>query len=146
MTSTKKTSTAKLADGEAVINEEMAKKYKEAVKKQQAKLDETAEDKGVITAPNKPGAGGKKKSSLGGTADNEVIGSAGAERPAKATPKAGSKKATVALYSDRNVYWTGVGRIEKGYNIVPKDQAAKWLTRNHVREATPEEVASEYGA
>ncbi len=146
MTSKKETSTAKLADGEAVITEEMAEKYKKAVKKQQTKLDETAEDKGVITAPNKPGAGGKKKSSLGGATDTDVIGSAGAKTPAKPTAKAGQKKATVALYSDRNVSWNGVGKLEKGYNIVSKEQAARWLTRNHVREATPEEVASEYGA
>lgn len=107
----------------------------------------TAEDSGVITAPNKAGKGGKKKGSLGGTTDKDVIGSAGAEKTAeKPAAKAGTKKATVALYSDRNVHWTGVGKLEKGYNIVPKDQAAQWLTRNHVREATPEEVASEYGA
>ena len=105
-----------------------------------------AEDNGVITAPNKAGKGGKKKSSLGGTANNKVIGSAGAETPAKPAAKAGQKKATVALYSDRNVHWSGVGKLEKGYNIVTKEQAAKWLTRNHVREASPEEVASEYGA
>jgi len=138
---------AKLVDGEPLISKEQAESYKKTTKKKTTKkVSETAEDKGVITAPNKPGSGGKKKSSLGGTADNEVIGSAGAERPAKATPKAGPKKATVALYSDRNVSWNGVGKLEKGYNIVSKEQAARWLTRNHVREATPEEVASEYGA
>ena len=146
MTSKKETVTAKLQDGEALISEELVEKYKEAVKQGKVKLAETAEDNKVITAPNKPGAGGKKKSSFGGVNDSNVIGSAGAKTPAKPTATAGQKKATVALYSDRNVYWTGVGKLERGYNIVPKDQAAKWLTRNHVREATPEEVASEYGA
>jgi hypothetical protein len=38
-----------------------------------------------------------------------------------------------------------VGKIEKGYNIVTKAAAEKWLTRSHVREATPEELAREYG-
>ena len=52
---------------------------------------------------------------------------------------------TVALHSTKNVIWEGVGKIEKGYTIVPKAIAEKWLTRSHVREATPEEVAREYG-
>lgn len=106
----------------------------------------TAKDTGAIAAPNKAGSGGKKKSSLEGVADTEIIGSAKPAGDAKPTVKAGQKKATVALYSDRNVYWNGVGKLEKGYNIVSQEQSAKWLTRNHVREATPEEVASEYGA
>jgi hypothetical protein len=122
---------ATIPDGEPVISKEMA---------------EAAEAAGVITAPNKPGKGGKTKSSFGGVANNNVIGSAGASKPAKPAAKAGPKKATVAIYSDRNVSWSGVGTISKGYNIVEKDQAEKWLTRKHVREATPEEVASEYGA
>lgn len=145
---TEQTISAKLVDGEPLISEDQADKYKKAIAKNKTtkKVSETAEDKGVITAPNKPGSGGKKKSSLGGTTDTDVIGSAGAQTPAKPAAKAGQKKATVAIYSDRNVSWNGVGRIEKGYNIVTKEQAAKWLTRNHVREATPEEVASEYGA
>jgi hypothetical protein len=56
-----------------------------------------------------------------------------------------SKDATVALHSTKNVVWEGVGKIEKGYNIVTREAAEKWLTRSHVREATPEELAREYG-
>ena len=122
---------ATVPDGEPVISLEMAA---------------AAEAAGVITAPNKAGKGGKKKSSFGGVNNSNVIGSAGATSPAKSTVKTEKKKATVAIYSDRNVSWNGVGKISKGYNIVEKDQAEKWLTRKHVREATPEEVASEYGA
>ena len=142
----KENETAKLVDGEPLITEELVEKYKEAVAKQQLKIDESKEDNGVITAPNKAGAGDNKQPSLGGTADSNVIGSAGAKASAKPVAKSTQKKATVALYSDRNVHWSGVGKLEKGYNIVSKEQAARWLTRNHVREATPEEVASEYGA
>jgi hypothetical protein len=50
----------------------------------------------------------------------------------------------VALYSSRNVFWDGVGRVSKGYNIMTKDKADKWLTKDHTRIATPEEVAKEY--
>lgn len=51
----------------------------------------------------------------------------------------------VAVYSSRNVFWQGVGRISKGYNIMTKDKADKWLTRDHTKLATPDEVAKEYG-
>jgi hypothetical protein len=51
----------------------------------------------------------------------------------------------VAVHSTRNVYWPGVGKVSKGYNIVKRDAAEMWLTRNHIREATPEEVAREFG-
>lgn len=51
----------------------------------------------------------------------------------------------VALHSTRNVSWPGVGKISKGYNIVSSTAAESWLTRDHVRSATPEEVAREFG-
>lgn len=62
----------------------------------------------------------------------------------KAAPKK-EHKPTVALHSTKNVVWEGVGKIDKGYNIVSAAHAKEWLTRSHVREATPEEVAREYG-
>jgi hypothetical protein len=66
----------------------------------------------------------------------------------KAEPKAKKeepKADTVAIHSTRNVTWQGVGKVYFGYNIVTKEQADQWLTRNHVRLATPEEVAKEFG-
>jgi hypothetical protein len=51
----------------------------------------------------------------------------------------------VAVYSSRNVSWQGVGKVSKGYNIMTKDKAEKWLERDHTRLASPEEVAKEYG-
>jgi hypothetical protein len=148
---TKKASKAKVAksvEGEPIITKEQAKefvqKYEKMVK--EVKLKEAKEEapNGVITAPNKPGTGGKKKSSTQKTF-NGAIGSAGAER--KDHPPVQSEKSTVekvAIHSTRNVSWIGVGRVLKGYNIVSKESADKWLTRDHVRIATPEEVASEY--
>lgn len=55
-----------------------------------------------------------------------------------------AKGETVAIYSTRNVSWPGIGVIHKGYNIVTAEQAEQWLTRKHVRSATPQEVAQEY--
>lgn len=51
----------------------------------------------------------------------------------------------VAIYSDKNMHWNGIGGIVKGYNIVTKEAAEMWLTRKGIRQATPEEVASHYG-
>lgn len=54
-------------------------------------------------------------------------------------------KDLVAIYSPKNIYWSGVGKILKGYNIVERHNAEKWLTKPGIRIAPPEEVAKEYG-
>lgn len=51
----------------------------------------------------------------------------------------------VALYSKRNLHWNGVGSLEKGYNILSKEDSEKWLFRSDVRIATADEVAKFYG-
>lgn len=51
----------------------------------------------------------------------------------------------VAIYSPKNISWTGVGSINVGYNIVSREASEMWLTRKGVREATPQEVAKHYG-
>lgn len=51
----------------------------------------------------------------------------------------------IALWSDKNIRWSSVGTLEKGYNIVTKEAAEKWLTRGGIREATPKEIATYYG-
>jgi len=51
----------------------------------------------------------------------------------------------VALWSDKNIRWTGVGTLSKGYNIVTKEAAEKWLEKSGIRNASPEEVATYYG-
>jgi len=50
----------------------------------------------------------------------------------------------IALYSEKNLHWNGVGELEKGYNILSKEDSEKWLTRRDVRIATPDEVAKFY--
>lgn len=61
------------------------------------------------------------------------------------TKKVDNPKEKIAIYSDRNIHWNGVGALEKGYNIVTKEASVKWLTHKSVREATPAEVAKHYG-
>lgn len=53
--------------------------------------------------------------------------------------------AKVAIYSEKNMAWSPIGRIKKGYNVVTKGESEKWLSLKGVREATPEEVATYYG-
>ena len=51
----------------------------------------------------------------------------------------------VALFSEKNIYWEGIGRILKGYNFVESEIAEKWLGRSYIRLATPEEIKQEFG-
>ena len=83
---------------------------------------------------------------LGSVADG-VIGATTVVKaaPRKKSAKPEEKKEKVALYSTKNVTWSEVGKVYRGYNIVDKDAAEKWLTRSHIRPASPEEVAKEFG-
>jgi hypothetical protein len=66
-------------------------------------------------------------------------------KPVKKAVAKQVKEETVAIHSTRNVTWEGVGKVYRGYNIVSKSAADQWLTRSHIRIATPEEVAKEFG-
>lgn len=83
---------------------------------------------------------------VGPVADG-AIGVASTPRPAKKSAPSKKKAAqdTVALHSTKNVTWPGVGKVYTGYNVVDKDAADQWLTRSHIRVATPEEVAKAFG-
>jgi len=61
------------------------------------------------------------------------------------SPEPTVKKKTVALFSERNLNWPGVGELKNGYNIVSKEDSEKWTTQKVVRIATSEEVAAHYG-
>lgn len=97
----------------------------------------------VITAPSHPAS----EIPAVGIVENGVIGSTVRSNEA-ATPVSFANNLsgeTVAIYSTRNVNWSEVGKVYFGYNIVSKAAAEKWLTRKHIRLATPEEVAREFG-
>jgi purine nucleoside phosphorylase len=82
-----------------------------------------------------------------GSVEAGVIGATTAPKTTerKKSAKVAEPKETVALYSTKNVTWSEVGKVYRGYNIVEKANAARWLTRSHIRIATPEEVAKEFG-
>ena len=58
-----------------------------------------------------------------------------------ATP---AQQEKVAVYSERNLHWVGVGELKAGYNIITKDQAEQWISNKSVREASPEELKGAY--
>jgi len=80
-----------------------------------------------------------------GFTETGAIGSMAADGPSVvATPEVDLSE-KVAIHSTKSVRWEEVGSVSKGYNIVTKSQADKWLTRGHVRIATPEEVKRAFG-
>lgn len=74
-----------------------------------------------------------------------AIGSMAADGPKKAVKPEVNLSEKVAIHSTKSVRWEEVGAISKGYNIVTQAQADKWLTRSHVRIATPDEVKKAFG-
>ena len=100
-----------------------------------------------VIGSSRTNAKGGKKTGAVTTTKNGAIGSGPANKSpkVKATEPKETKAKTVALFSTRNVLVEGMGKITKGYNIVDEAKAEQWLKRDHVRIATPKEVAEEYG-
>jgi hypothetical protein len=123
---------AQLQDGEVLIPHPLIEQYNKAVEAQENNQDVISFDKLSIN-PNP---------SIIQNEDS-VIGSGSADKKDAASLSPAKEK--VALYSTKNVTWSGVGQVSKGYNIVTRQAAEKWSTRDHIRIATPEEVARDFG-
>lgn len=127
---------------ESIEDIEESKDEEVSVKIENVKLEEAKPQPQAILTPEpadeKPGLAYVANGVLGST---KVAKS----EPKPVVKKAAKKEDTVAIYSSRNVTWNGVGKVYTGYNIVSKSAADQWLNRDHVRLATPEEVAREYG-
>jgi hypothetical protein len=110
----------------------------------EASVTEAAETTDAITTSDF--ARGSNTAQAVGQVANGVIGVTHVERKVE-KPSTVVKKSnkTVAIHSTKNVSWSGVGKVYRGYNIVTPEQAEKWLERSHIRLATPEEVAKEFG-
>jgi hypothetical protein len=113
----------------------------EKVKIQEATV---AENNKVITGPKKVKP--VRSSNMQAKSDN-TLGSRAADNAFKKIiveekPKDDNK---VALWSNKNIRWTGIGSLSKGYNIVTKEASEKWLNKDGIRSATPEEVATYFG-
>lgn len=104
-----------------------------------------ADQNNVIGSSRTEAKGGKKSGRIYQT-NNDAIGSSSADKSPKVKATEPEKQVEkIAIYSTKNVLWQNVGEIKKGFNFMSKETADVWLTRNHVRLATPEEVAEEYG-
>jgi hypothetical protein len=113
------------------------------------RVEEVVEDNNekVITGP------AKKKTSRSSNIQKDtenVLGSKAADRALakiiveeKEEPKMVAEK--IALWSNKNIRWSDVGAVNKGYNIVTEEASEKWLSRDGIRKATPEEVATYFG-
>lgn len=69
-----------------------------------------------------------------------AIGSMAADGPAPVDAPKEVPFDKIALYSTRNVSWPEAGKVYRGLNIVSKIAADKWLSRDHIRLATPDEL------
>jgi predicted dinucleotide-utilizing enzyme len=106
------------------------------------KINNNAVAGNAITVPQP-----KEKTSIGVVGDGAMGATVVSKNDAPVTNPVAIKtksEKTVAIHSSRNVSWMGVGEVVRGYNIVSEAAAEKWLTRNHTRIATPEEVAGAY--
>jgi hypothetical protein len=142
--STETDNIATVVDGEALISLESVESFS-TVKDKIKGVPETDEEN-VIGSSRTTATGGKKKAAIG-SVENGAIGTTKIDVNKKTNQESepGIKADMVAVFSTRNVLWQGVGSISKGYNIFSKSVADQWLTRGHVRLATPQEVAEEYG-
>lgn len=70
-----------------------------------------------------------------------------AKTTSKPAKKTSAKKAPEVAYvwSDRSLYWNGVGNLSKGFNVISKSVEDKWLSKSGVRKATQEEINKEHG-
>jgi hypothetical protein len=128
-----------------------AKKIAESVPVENVSIEEmdnnsTTEDgQKVITGPKKEKPARvsnmhtKKESAISSRAADRVFA-----KPVQEETK-NDDKDKIALWSDKNLSWSGVGKISKGYNIVTKEAADKWLSKAGIRKATAQEVATYYG-
>ena len=103
---------------------------------------EVVEEK-VIVAPEPT----RDVPTLGHNADG-VIGStttnAGKAKVEKKEVEEVSATTKVAVFSTRNVYADGFGKINVGYNIVPSKYVDFWTAQKGIRLCTPEEVAEAF--
>lgn len=132
----------------------MSKKTTKITEDTPVQIKEETEQE-IITARSKRKTP-KADAQVIGNLDNGAIG---VETKKVATKKAKTDKAPsskmakaiqedddkVAIYSERNMSWSEVGKVNRGYNIVTKEQAEKWLTRNNVREVDPQELIEKFG-
>lgn len=108
----------------------------------------TIEELVKMTIPQLKSYAKKNNINLDGVSTKpEILETIGSFIPSvkKSKPVKSEDSEKVALYSARNLHWTEVGNLEKGYHIVSKEESEKWLRHKAVRIAEPLEIARFYG-
>lgn len=103
---------------------------------------EVVEEKVIVTPePTKdfPTLGFNEDGVIGSTTTN-----AGKAKVEKKEVVQESTTTKVALFSTRNLYADGFGKINVGYNIVAKKYVDFWVAQRGVRLCTPEELAEAF--
>lgn len=80
-----------------------------------------------------------------GTTTNGAIGSMSADKKSSPKKKIVRNVENSYVISERSLFINGVGRLWKGFNVIPKKYEEKWLSLSGVRKATKEEIDKEYG-
>jgi hypothetical protein len=80
-----------------------------------------------------------------GSGVNGTISSMSASKKPSSKKKISKVDEKAYLISERGLFINGVGRLWKGFNVVPKKYEDKWLSLSGVRKATKEEIDKEYG-
>lgn len=133
-----------LSEGEAIIPAEKVEDY---VKEVEELLESSKPEEAAVEEPvsvPKPGPVQPALGVVGGGAMGVSDSTKVEKKPLKKVDEK-VKSEKVAVFSTRNVTWSEVGKVYRGYNIVTPEQAEKWMTRDHIRMATPQEVAKEFG-
>jgi hypothetical protein len=108
----------------------------------QETIAETVAEAVIVTPePTKdfPTLGFNKDGVIGSTTTN-----AGKAQVEKTVVEVDLPTTKVALFSTRNMYADGFGKINVGYNIVPKKYVDFWTAQRGIRLCTPEEVAEAF--
>lgn len=133
---------AKVVDAPVETADVVEAVVEEAPAAPEASVEPAVEDN-VISSPKRTRA--NREPSASSTANNTVASNIPAAKASKKSVSQEAQEEKVAVHSSKNVTWSGVGKVYRGYNIVSKEAAEKWLTRSHIRLATPEEIAQEFG-
>lgn len=97
----------------------------------------------IVKVDNEVVDRGNKKAATDLT-NTELFGDQGVDKVADVKDAGKVDEGKEIVYSEGNLYWDGVGRLEVGYNLVSKAAAEKWLSLKKVRSATIEEVKDHY--
>jgi hypothetical protein len=103
------------------------------------------DDNNIIGSSETTKTGGTKKGNLRTSDNTGALVSGAADRNSSPTEFPNPELPKMAVFSTRNVTMNGVGKVYRGYNIVSEAEAKEWLKRDHIRLATPEEIAEEFG-